>query len=168
MAKGTVNKVQILGRLGQDPEVRATGTGTQVATLNIATNEVGPKDQNTGQRNFETEWHKVTLFGKNAENAATYLKKGSQVFIDGRLKTESWNDKQTGQKRYSTGIIANEMTFIGGSSNGGGNQNQQSQNNFNQTVPAQNNSFNQTVPAQPQNQPSNGVGFDDFDDDIPF
>lgn len=111
MAKGTVNKVIILGRLGQDPEVRATAGGTQVVNLNVATNELGPKDE-TGTRQDLTEWHRCVLFGRTAEIAAQYLKKGSQVYLEGRLQTRKWQDQQ-GNDRYSTEIVANEMQLMG-------------------------------------------------------
>jgi len=120
MAKGTVNKVIVLGRLGQDPESRTTASGTQVVNLNVATNELGRADEQ-GNRPDLTEWHRITLFGRMAENAAQYLHKGSQVYIEGRLQTRKWQD-QSGQDRYSTDIIANEMQFIGGRNEGGGGQ----------------------------------------------
>lgn len=112
MAKGTVNKVIIIGRLGQDPDVKATASGTQVVTLNVATNELGPQNQDGG-RQERTEWHRITLFGRLAENAGTYLSKGSQVYLEGRLRTSKWQDQQ-GNDRYSTEIIAQEMQFLGG------------------------------------------------------
>ena len=186
MAKGSINKVMILGRLGQDPEVRATQSGMQVATLSVATTELGRKDPNTGQRaQDETEWNRCVLFGRNAENAATYLKKGSQVYLEGRLRTNKWQD-QNGNDRYTTEIICNEMQFIGGGQGQAGNQGQyqgQSNNQYQPTQTASNN-FQQSAPqsyqpapAQPQApsqpspsapQPAQSNGFDDFDDDIPF
>ncbi len=177
MAKGTVNKVMILGRLGQDPEVRATGSGTTVANINVATNELGPKDP-SGQRQDVTEWHRCVLFGRTAELAQQYLSKGSQVFLEGRLQTRKWQD-QNGNDRYSTEIVVNEMQFVGGGGQGqGGGQPQggyQQPNNspFNQPQqqPAQQNRQQpQGQPQQnqaPQPQQSNN-NFDDFDDDIPF
>ncbi|BCE02567.1 single-stranded DNA-binding protein [Marinicellulosiphila megalodicopiae] len=117
MAKGSVNKVIVLGRLGQDPDVKATATGAQVVNLSIATTELGRKDQATGQRGpDQTEWHRVVLFGFLAENAATYLRKGSQVYIEGRLQTRKWQD-QSGNDRWSTEIVGNEMQFLGGGQN---------------------------------------------------
>ena len=114
MAKGTVNKVIILGRLGQDPEVRATQSGMQVATLSVATNELGKKDASTGQRGQDqTEWHRCLLFGKTAEIAATYLKKGAMVYLEGKLRTNKWTD-QNGVDRYTTEIVCNEMQLMGG------------------------------------------------------
>ena len=108
MAKGTVNRVIILGRLGQDPEARSTANGTQVVNLNVATNELGRADEQ-GNRPDLTEWHRIVLFGRMAENAAQYLKKGSQVYIEGRVQTRKWQD-QSGQDRYSTDIIANDRS----------------------------------------------------------
>lgn len=180
MAKGTVNKVIILGRLGQDPEVRSTASGTQVVNLNVATTEVGRADQ-SGQRAEQTEWHRIVLFGKTAEIAAQYLSKGSQVYIEGRLQTRKWQD-QNGQDRYSTEIVGNEMQFIGGRSDsqsqgsqpanagysnapqsGRGQQPQAPQGNY--SAPAK----QQPAPAKQQPAPAQPTqSFDDFDDDIPF
>ena len=143
MAKGTVNKAIILGRLGKDPEIKQTQSGMQVASLAVATTELGRKDPNTGQRGQdETEWHRVTLFGKMAENAGQYLRKGSQIYIEGKLKTEKWQD-QNGQDRYTTGIIASEMRFIGGGQ-------QQGQAQQNQAQPQQN--YQQPVQQAPQSE----------------
>jgi len=188
MARGTVNKVIILGRLGQDPDVRATASGTQVVNLNVATNELGPRDDQ-GNRQDTTEWHRIVLFGRMAENAANYLRKGSQVYIEGRLQTRKWQD-QNGNDRYSTEIVGNEMQFIGGRGDnqgqGGGfaGQNQgfggqsQPQGGFGgqpQGGQPQQGGYgggqpNRPAPSQPAPQPSNqpSNNFDDFDDDIPF
>ena len=105
-----VNKVIILGNLGQDPEVRMTPSGQQVCSISIATSESFTNKE--GQREERTEWHRVVLWAKQAELAGKYLKKGSQVYIEGRLQTRSWDDQQ-GQKRYTTEIIGNTMTFVG-------------------------------------------------------
>ncbi|MHA7881102.1 MAG: single-stranded DNA-binding protein [Saccharospirillum sp.] len=186
MARGTVNKVIILGRLGQDPDVRATASGTQVVNLNVATNELGPRDEQ-GNRQDQTEWHRIVLFGRTAEVAAQYLRKGSQVYVEGRLQTRKWQD-QSGQDRYSTEIVGMEMQFIGGRGDnpgqGGGFGGQPQQGGFggnqggfgnapqgNFGNPSnQGGTRQQPAPAQqpPQTgqQPSNN--FDDFDDDIPF
>lgn len=183
MAKGTVNKVIILGRLGQDPDVRTTASGTQVVNLNVATNELGRVDEQ-GNRQEVTEWHRIVLFGRMAENAAQYLKKGSQVYIEGRLQTRKWQD-QSGQDRYSTDIVGNEMQFIGGRSESsntgfgqqapqGGGYNKPQQGGYNAPQPANarqqpNNSFGgKPQPASAPTPPPPAGGFDDFDDDIPF
>lgn len=107
---GSVNKVIIIGNLGADPDVRTTPSGQTVATLSIATSEnFTTRD---GQRQERTEWHRVVVWNKLAELAQRYLQKGRKVYIEGRIQTRSWDDQQTGQKRYSTEIIANEMTFL--------------------------------------------------------
>jgi single-strand DNA-binding protein len=119
MAKGTVNKVIILGRLGQDPEVRYMPSGNAVANVNIATND-GYKDKQTGQYIDVTEWHRVVIFNKMAEVVQQYCKKGSQLYVEGRIRTNKWQD-QTGADRYTTEIIANEIQLMGGNSQGGSN-----------------------------------------------
>lgn len=112
----TVNKVILVGNLGRDPEVRSTQSGTQVATLNIATTERRKdKDGNWGDH---TEWHRVSLFGRTAENAGRFLKKGRQVYIEGRLQTRKWQDKD-GNDRYTTEIVADTLHFLGGRDGGG-------------------------------------------------
>lgn len=156
MSKGTVNKCLILGRLGQDPDVRATASGTTVANLNVATNEAGPKDQ-SGQRQEKTEWHRCVLFGKTAELAQQYLNKGSLVYLEGRLQTRKWQD-QNGQDRYSTEIVVNEMQFVGGQ---GGSQ-QGSPDPIAQ-------GGQQYRPKKDQTDGQKAASdFDDFNDDIPF
>jgi single-strand DNA-binding protein len=117
MARG-VNKVILIGNLGADPETRAMPSGATVANLRIATTE-NWKDRQTGENQERTEWHRVALFGKLAEIAGEYLKKGSQVYIEGSLRTRKWQDKQ-GQERYSTEIVGNEMQMLGGRGGGGG------------------------------------------------
>ncbi|MCB9732231.1 MAG: single-stranded DNA-binding protein [Deltaproteobacteria bacterium] len=107
---GSVNKVIIIGNLGADPDVRTTQSGQTVATLSIATSEnFTTRD---GQRQERTEWHRVVVWNKLAELAQRYLQKGRKVYIEGRIQTRSWDDQQTGQKKYSTEIIAQEMTFL--------------------------------------------------------
>ncbi len=107
----SLNRVILLGRLGRDPEVRYAQSGTTVATLNLATDERRP-DGNGGWKN-ETEWHRVVLFGKQADLAKQYLTKGREVLIEGSLRTRQWQDKE-GQKRYTTEIVAMNMRFVGG------------------------------------------------------
>ncbi len=118
MAKGTVNKVIIIGRLGADPEVRYMPNGTAVANLRVATTD-GYKDKNTGQFIEQSEWHRIVLFGRQAEVAGQYLQKGRMVYIEGRLRTTKWQDK-SGQDRYTTEIVANEMQLLGGAGGGAG------------------------------------------------
>jgi len=106
-----VNKVIIVGRLGADPELKSVGNGQNVARLSIATSEAWTgKD---GQKQERTEWHRVVVWGRQAENCAKHLAKGRQVFVEGRLQTRSWEDQQ-GQKRYATEIVANNVQFLGG------------------------------------------------------
>ena len=113
MARG-VNKVIIIGNLGADPETRAMPSGTTVANLRVATSESW-RDKQTGEQQERTEWHRVALFGRLAEIAGEYLRKGSQVYIEGSLRTRKWQDKQ-GNERYSTEIVGNELQMLGGRS----------------------------------------------------
>ena len=117
MARG-INKVIIVGNLGADPEMRHTGGGTAVTTLNVATSESWT-DKQSGEKVEKTEWHRVKMFGRLAEVAGDYLKKGRQVYIEGSLRTDKYTDKQ-GVERYSTDIIANEMQMLGGNEGGSG------------------------------------------------
>ncbi len=112
MAKGTVNKVVLVGRLGMNPEMSATTAGIPVINLNVATND-GYKDKESGNFIDTTEWHKVTIFGNLAEIAGQYLVKGKLVYLEGKLKTNKWQDND-GVDRYTTYIIANEMQLLGG------------------------------------------------------
>jgi single-strand DNA-binding protein len=109
MARG-INKVILIGNLGNDPEVRATSAGSIVSMISIATSESW-KDKNTGQQQDRTEWHRVVFFNRLAEIVRDYLKKGSKVYIEGKLQTRKWQDKQ-GQDRYTTEIIANELQML--------------------------------------------------------
>ena len=111
MSKG-INKAIILGRLGQDPEIRATESGSSVANLSIATSEEW-KDKNTGEKKEKTEWHRVVAFGRLAEIIGEYVKKGSLVYIEGQIQTRKWQD-QAGNDRYSTEIVAKQMQMLGG------------------------------------------------------
>lgn len=125
MARG-VNKAIIVGTLGRDPEVKYTAGGSAVANISVATNESW-KDKNTGENVERTEWHRIVLFGKLAEIAQQYLKKGSQAYFEGKIQTRKWQD-QSGQDRYTTEIVANEMQMMGGRTEGSaGNYAQQPQ-----------------------------------------
>ncbi|HEX4266789.1 MAG TPA: single-stranded DNA-binding protein [Steroidobacteraceae bacterium] len=117
MARG-VNKVILIGHLGADPESRAMPSGSSVANLRIATTESW-RDKQSGEQQERTEWHRVALFGRLAEIASEYLRKGSQVYIEGSLRTRKWQDKQ-GNERYSTEIVGNEMQMLGGRGGGAG------------------------------------------------
>ncbi len=153
MARG-INKVILIGNLGNDPEVKYTASGSAVANVSIATSE-NWKDKATGENQERTEWHRVVFFGKLAEIVGEYLKKGSQVFVEGRLQTRKWQDKE-GQDRYTTEIIANEMQMLGGRG-GGGSPDSRVNNDTPRTGAAPKPS------AAPASAPK-----DDFDDDIPF
>src|SRR5260221_13890008 len=117
MARG-INKVILIGNLGADPETRAMPSGTTVANLRIATSESW-RDKQTGEQQERTEWHRVAFFGRLAEVAGEYLRRGSQVYIEGSLRTRKWQDKQ-GNERYSTEIIGNDLQMLGGRGGAGG------------------------------------------------
>lgn len=154
MARG-INKVILVGNLGADPETRYTPSGAAVANVSVATTDSW-KDRQTGEQNEKTEWHKVVFFNRLAEIVGEYLKKGSQVYIEGRLQTRKWQD-QNGQDRYTTEVVANDMQMLG-SRGGDAGGSQPSGGGFrNNPQPQQN---QQAAPA------ASGGGFDD--DDIPF
>jgi len=117
VAKGTINKVIVLGRIGINPEVRYMPSGMAVMSLSVATNDAY-KNKDTGQFVESTEWHRVTVFGKQAETLGTYAKKGDLLYAEGRIKTTKYQDKNTGQDRYSTEIVAVQTQMIGGKSEG--------------------------------------------------
>lgn len=116
MSRG-INKVILIGHLGQDPEVKYMPSGSAVANVSIATTESW-KDKNSGEKKDKTEWHRVIFFARLAEIVGEYLKKGSQVYVEGRLQTRKWQDK-SGQDRYTTEIVASEMQMLGGKGSGG-------------------------------------------------
>ena len=173
MASRGVNKVILIGNLGADPEVRYTQSSVAIANLNLATSETW-KDKQTGEQKELTEWHRVVCYRRLAEIAGEYLKKGSKVYIEGRLQTRKWQG-QDGQDRYTTEIVANEMQMLDGRSGGGGGgnpdwQNNQSQGGRQQAAPQANQQQGQwdNAPQQSQ-QPAQPKPFtDDLDDDIPF
>jgi single-strand DNA-binding protein len=115
---GSVNKVILVGNLGADPELKYTPSNRPLCNLSIATNEVF-KDK-SGQRQERTEWHRVTVWGEQAESCSKFLAKGRSVYIEGRLQTRSWEDKTDGKKRYSTDIVADRVVFLGGAGGEGG------------------------------------------------
>lgn len=176
MARG-INKVILVGNLGNDPETRTFPDGGSLTNISVATSESW-KDKQTGQQQERTEWHRVTFNGRLAEIAAQYLRKGSKVYIEGSLRTRKWQDKQTGQDRYSTDIVAREMQMLDsrqeGMQAGGGYQPQQQggyqQAPMQQAAPNAGYQQPQQAPAQnvQQQAPQSPPGFDDFDDDIPF
>jgi single-strand DNA-binding protein len=157
MARG-INKVILIGNLGQDPETRYMPSGGAVTNLRLATNESW-KDKQTGEQKERTEWHSVAMFGRLAEIAAEYLRKGSQVYVEGRLQTRKWQDKD-GNDRYTTEVVANEMQMLGGRGGGG--------------MGGGGGGYSQGGGDPGPSQGRSGGGqsspppADDFDDDIPF
>jgi len=159
-----LNKVMLIGRLGADPDVRYMPSGGAVTTLSLATSRRW-KDRQTGERREETEWHRVVLFNRLAEIAGEYLKKGSQAYIEGHIRTRKWQG-QDGQDRYTTEIVADSMNMLdsrsGGTSEFGG---EQAQGGYSrpagQSQPSAPQSSSGSMPPPPPN-------YDDFDDDIPF
>ena len=147
MARG-INKVILVGNLGNDPDVRYTQDGRAIANISLATSDSW-KDKNTGETVDRTEWHRVVFFNRLGEIVAEYLKKGSQVYVEGRLQTRKWQDKE-GNDRYTTEIVANEMQMLGGRSSGGSYE-----------APAKDDSAPAPTTAAPAVD-------DNFDDDIPF
>ena len=145
MARG-VNKVILVGNLGQKPEIRYTQTDSAVANLSLATSESW-KDKETGEQREKTEWHRIVYFGKLAEIAEQYLDKGSKVYVEGKLQTRKWQDKETGADRYTTEIVGNELTMLDSKNSSGMNESQNFDSNAGQSDQAR----------------------DDFnEDDIPF
>ncbi|MGB5856737.1 MAG: single-stranded DNA-binding protein [Oceanisphaera sp.] len=171
MAQRGVNKVILIGHLGQDPEMRYMPSGNAVANITLATSETW-KDKQTQQPKEKTEWHRVVFFGKLAEIVGEYLRKGSQVYIEGRLQTRKWQD-QNGQDRYTTEIVVDiggTMQMLGGKPQGQGGQSAPAQGGQQQGAQHQSGQQQgnwQQQPAQP-NPPTYNEPPADFDDDIPF
>ncbi|GLQ90842.1 single-stranded DNA-binding protein [Dyella flagellata] len=172
MARG-INKVILVGNLGADPEVRYTAGGTAIASLSVATSEQWT-DKQSGQKQERTEWHRVKLFGRLAEIAGEYLKKGRQVYVEGSLRTDKYTDKQ-GVERYSTDIIASDLQMLGGMGGGegggmgggGGGYRERSQSGGG--APRQQSREDYASAAPRQSAPPPDMGGNQFDDDdIPF
>jgi single-strand DNA-binding protein len=161
MAGRSLNRVQLIGNLGKDPEIKYTPSGTPVAKITIATNERF-KDK-SGEWQDRTEWHNVVLWQRMAEIAGEYLKKGGKVYIEGRLQTRSWDDKQTNQKKYMTEIVASDMILLGGRGEGSG----ESGGGYSRSAAAGggNNGFDQRTPDQ---EPAAVASGPITDEDIPF
>jgi len=163
MARG-INKVILIGNLGADPETRYSAAGSAVTNVRLATNETW-KDRQSGEQQERTEWHRVVFFGRLAEIAAEYLRKGSTVYVEGRLQTRKWQG-QDGQDRYTTEIVANEMQMLGGRGGGAG------------SMPDDGGGGDSAPRRRPAAAAAGGGGAstgspgpepsDDFDDDIPF
>ena len=159
MARG-VNKVILVGHLGADPEVRYMPNGGAVANVTVATTESW-KDKSSGEQQEKTEWHRVVFFARLAEIVGEYLKKGSQLYVEGRLQTRKWQDK-SGVDRYTTEIVASEMQMLGGRGGAGGGAGAGS------SAGGYGGGQSQPAAAAPAAAPVAAGGNDDFDDDIPF
>ena len=153
MARG-VNKVILVGNLGKDPEVRYMPNGNAVANITLATSESW-KDKTSGEQQEKTEWHRIVMFRRLGEIAGEYLKKGSQVYIEGKLQTRKWQDN-SGNDRYTTEIVASEMQMLGGRGGGG------SAGFSSDSAPSQ------SAPSQSAPAPATAAAGGEFDDDIPF
>ncbi len=154
MARG-VNKVILIGNLGKDPEVKYLPSGSAVCNVTLATSESW-KDKESGEKKDRTEWHNVVFFGKLAEIAGEYLKKGSQVYVEGSLRTRKWQDKE-GKDRYTTEIVVSDMQMLGGRGGGGATASYDDE-------PA----GARPAPARAKARPAMDAGSDSLDDDIPF
>lgn len=162
----SLNKVILIGNLGRDPEVRYMPNGEAVCNFSIATTDSWKDKQ--GQKQERTEWHNIVMYRRLAEIAGEYLRKGSAVYVEGRIQTRKWQDKNTGQDRYTTEIIADQMQMLGSRSGGGaapmsGESQGGGYDDFNQDTPAQSH-----PKAATQNKSAPATNFDDFEDDIPF
>lgn len=163
----SLNKVQIIGYLGADPETRALPSGSMVANIRVATSEQW-KDRQSGENQERTEWHRISAFGKLAEIMGEYLRKGAQVYIEGKLTTRKWQDKQ-GNDRYSTDIVADQMLMLGGRGGGGG-----SRDNDEERGSSRRSSSGGSRRSQEEDEGGGQQGgggartADDLDDDIPF
>jgi single-strand DNA-binding protein len=169
----SVNKVILVGNLGRDPEVRYSPEGSAICNLSLATTSQW-KDKASGEKREETEWHRVVMYNRLAEIAGEYLKKGRSVYIEGRLKTRKWQDKDTGADRYSTEIVADQMQMLGGREGGGEGGYSGGGGGGYEDAPQQRPARQQQRPApqRPAGQPAGGGGgaanLTDMDDDIPF
>ena len=160
----SVNKVILIGRLGKDPETRYMTNGEAVTNATLATSE-NWKDK-SGEKQEKTEWHNLVFYRRLAEIAGEYLKKGSQIYVEGKLQTRKWQTKE-GQDRYTTEIVVNEMTMLGGKSSGGGSfevveNKPAAASSGSAAAPAK------AAPAATSTGSGQGRSFDNFDDDIPF
>ena len=162
----SVNKVILIGNLGRDPEVRYAPSGSAICNVTIATSR-NWKDKTSGERQEETEWHRVVFYDRLAEIAGEYLKKGKSVYVEGRLKTRKWTDKD-GAEKYTTEIIAQEMTMLGGREGGGGGMGGGDDMGASQERPQRSAPPARSAPAASKPAAKSSTGFDDMDDDIPF
>jgi single-strand DNA-binding protein len=177
ISMASVNKVILVGNLGRDPEVRYSPEGSAICNLSLATTSQW-KDKASGEKREETEWHRVVMYNRLAEIAGEYLKKGRSVYIEGRLKTRKWQDKDTGADRYSTEIVADQMQMLGGREGGGEGGYSGGGGGGYEDAPQQQRPARQQqqrpAPQRPAGQPAGGGGsggaanLTDMDDDIPF
>ncbi len=158
----SVNKVILIGRLGKDPETRYMPNGEAVTNATLATSE-NWKDK-SGVKQEKTEWHNLVFYRRLAEVAGEYLKKGSMIYVEGKLQTRKWQDKE-GKDRYTTDIVVNEMTMLGGKSTGGGSFEVVEDQSQQYAAPAPSRA---AAPSAPRSAPPAKSNFDNFDDDIPF
>ncbi len=159
----SVNKVILIGNLGRDPEVRYATSGSAICNVTIATSRQW-KDKTSGERQEETEWHRVVFYDRLAEIAGEYLKKGRPVYVEGRLKTRKWTDKD-GVEKYTTEIVASEMQLLGSREGGGGSAGSGDDLG---AAPAARSAPPARVAPAAKPAAKTGTGFDDMDDDIPF
>ena len=159
MARG-VNKVILVGNLGKDPEIKSTPSGMSIATFSLATTE-RRKDKD-GNWQDQTEWHNIKAFGRTAEVVGQYLKKGSSIFVEGRIHYDSWDDKETGQKKYRTEVIVNDLIMLGG---GGQREGGEGYSGGRGGASKAGNSFDQRAPGNDEAPASSG---EITDEDIPF
>ena len=157
----SVNKVILIGNLGRDPEVRYAPSGSAICNVTIATSRQW-KDKTSGERQEETEWHRVTFFDRMAEIAGEYLRKGRPVYVEGRLKTRKYTDKE-GIERYTTEVVATDMQLLGGREGAGGGAGDDTG-----SAPAPRAAPARSAPAPRPAAKTSNTGFDDMDDDIPF
>ena len=158
MAKG-VNKVLLLGNVGKDPEIRATAGGTQVASFTLATADRAKDAQ--GNWADKTEWHNLVAFNRTAEIVRDYVKKGTQIYVEGKIQTRSWDDKESGQKKYRTEILVNELTLLGKGGGEGASSGSSSGGGYSKSNTA---TYDQRTPASQPDYADTGI----TDDDIPF
>ena len=173
----SINKVILIGNLGRDPEVRYTPNGAAICNVTIATSR-NWKDKNSGEKMEETEWHRVVFYDRLAEIAGEYLKKGRPVYVEGRLKTRKWTDKD-GAEKYTTEIIADNMQLLGGREGGGGGD-EAGGGGYSRAAQGGGGDSGGGAPRQERSAPAarpaaskpaaakSSTGFDDMDDDIPF
>ncbi|HYU32522.1 MAG TPA: single-stranded DNA-binding protein [Thermoanaerobaculia bacterium] len=152
-----LNKVLLIGNLGKDPEMRSLPSGQPVASFTLATSRRW-RDKN-GQKQEQTEWHQIVIFGKQAEIAGQYLTKGKQIYVEGRIQTRSWDDRQTGEKKYRTEIICDNFQMLGGRGGGG---------EFEAAGPAASTGGGASYGGGPSYDDQSGGGGEPEDDDIPF